>query len=130
MSSIKIEGVDRLVKKLGVLGALESLTAPMQETLYLAQGRMAKYPPAPPNSWYRRTGTLGRRWTTEAPKVEGQTLQGKVGNNTVYGPLVQSRLFQARVHRNRWQTDADVMEQTEPDAIRLFEQRVREIING
>jgi len=52
---------------------------------------------------YRRTGTLGRRWTTRVTE-RGSVIEGRVGNNTAYAPLaqgpegVQSREMAAR----RW----------------------------
>lgn len=53
---------------------------------------------------YRRTVTLGRRWTTKITE-SGNTITGKVGNNTRYARIVQgpageqSREMAAR----RWQ---------------------------
>jgi hypothetical protein len=76
-----------------------------------AVNRMADYPAPPEGSGYRRTGTLGRRWTQTQPSVTMSTteLVVKVGNNTKYGPWVQNEQFQARVHRGRWQTDVRVL---------------------
>jgi hypothetical protein len=125
---IHIEGLDRLSQKLGMLATLQALVDPMEETQNLVLGRMATYPPQRVGSSYVRTGTLGRRWTSTTPAMTGTELRGKVGNNTVYGPMVQSQQFQSRVHRNRWQTDAQVMERSLPDIIRLFERRVQEIL--
>lgn len=67
------------------------------------------YPPEPPNSSYRRTGTLGKRWTF----VVRRSLFGMktiVGNNTIYGPYVQSAERQAWMHKGRWITDAEALE--------------------
>lgn len=66
---------------------------------------LAEYPDAPPNSSYRRTGTLGRLWTTARPEwqASGSGFEGKLGNATPYGPYVQGER-QALVHRGRWKT--------------------------
>ena len=53
------------------------------------QARMAKYPPKKSGGTYKRTGTLGRAWTMEGPKVKGQDLVVIVGNKVVYAGFVQ-----------------------------------------
>lgn len=56
---------------------------------------------------YRRSGTLGRRWST---KVEATTADvvGIVGNLTPYAPFVQGAGKQATIHQGNWQTEQDV----------------------
>jgi hypothetical protein len=110
MATIEIQGIDALIRKLDSMEQVNDvLNPPMQRAVLRLQRDMADYPPARPGSSYRRTGTLGRRWTTEITR-NGNGLIGKTGNNTSYGPWVQSKQFQARVHRGRWQTDEDVLE--------------------
>lgn len=116
MVQIRIEGIDKLQAKLGKVMAAQTLRPPMQRSVYRLQRYMGRYPAQPASSTYRRTGTLGRRWTTEVTKGAGGGLIGKIGNNTTYGPWVQSSRFQARVHRGRWQTDEDAIKDNE-DAI-------------
>ena len=65
---IEIRGLDELVRDLGVLGVLRVLRAPMIRSMAAVVNRMADYPPQRP-SLYRRTGTLGRRWTQTQPAV-------------------------------------------------------------
>lgn len=66
-------------------------------------GTVAEYPPGAPNSTYRRTGTLGRTWTSAQPEFRsmGTGFEGSIGNATPYAPYVQGD-EQARVHRGRW----------------------------
>lgn len=109
MAAIEIRGVDELQRKLGKAAAVDVLRPPMQSSVMLLQRDMAEYPPQKSGSSYVRTGTLGRRWTTRVSRTSGG-MQGKVGNNTRYGPFVQSREFQAGVHRGRWQTDESVVQ--------------------
>lgn len=73
----------------------------------------AKYPPPPPGSTYRRTRTLGRLWTTSDPvvTVSGKLLNARIGNATPYGPYVQDEDLQAKVHRGRWQTTKEVIDE-------------------
>lgn len=70
---------------------------------------LKRYPPEPSGSTYRRTGLLGRRWTF---KVSAGLFGVSViaGNNTIYGPWVQSEAQQAWMHEGRWQTDEEVLE--------------------
>jgi hypothetical protein len=59
---------------------------------------------------YRRTGNLGRAWTTDVSETTGG-LEGTVGNSVVspegtrYGPLVEGASTQTEYHRGTWQTD-------------------------
>ena len=71
----------------------------------LILSRLATYPPQRPNSRYRRTGTLGRRWT-----MRQQGLQVTVGNNTPYAPEVQGDKQLAFHRETGWQTPEDVVE--------------------
>ena len=73
-------------------------------------GRMPSYPPQPPNSWYTRTGYLGRSLTSmvgSAPdaasevQVVGKNVQGIVGTNVVYAPQVIGP-SQGPAFRGRW----------------------------
>jgi len=126
---IEIKGVDELIRKLGRATATETLRTPMVRSVQELQRRMADYPPQRPGSSYRRTGTLGRRWTTEITQTENG-LDGRVGNNTEYGPFVQSDRFQARVHRGRWQTDRSVTEKAAPDILADFRNAIDRALAG
>jgi len=74
-----------------------------------AQASIKKYPPQRPTD-YVRTGTLGRRWTYEV-RTTLYSATAVLGNNTPYGPYVQSKAMQAQVHEGwGWRTDEDEME--------------------
>ena len=107
--TIQIKGIDELIRKLGRAEGMKHLRAPMQRAVYRLQARMAQYPAQRPNSTYRRTGTLGRKWTSKIEQ-SSTSITGRVGNNTSYAPLVQSYRFQARIHRGLWQTDRYVVD--------------------
>lgn len=66
----------------------------------------------PPDRGYRRTGTLGRRWQKRTT-FSSSEIRVNLYNMTEYGPYVQSKTSQARVHRGFWQTDEDVLKRVE-----------------
>ena len=125
--SIRIEGVDKLIAKLGKVQGIAVLRKPMQRAVYRLHAGLAKYPSAIPGSSYRRTGTLGRLWTT---RIESSSdgLTGKVGNRIHYAPWVQSERFQAKVHQGRWQTEVNVAEKETPAIVADFERAIREAL--
>jgi len=84
-SVARIEGLDKVLKKLDKVAGV-NYNVPMNQALQHLQRRIAKYPPKPSHSTYRRTGTLGRKWTI---KVENNGRQGEIGNNTPYAIYVQ-----------------------------------------
>lgn len=118
--TIAVNGVEQVAAQLARMATAGVLERPMHQSVALLKRQMATYPSPPAQSRYRRTGTLGRRWTTLVRRTAGG-VEGVVGNNTVYAPFVQSRAFQARVHRGRWQTDANVLRQNERAIAALFE---------
>lgn len=131
MTDVYVEGVDEIVELFGVLGALDILRDPIVRAGMRLQRDMANYPPAPPNSTYRRTGTLGRRWT--APRVEvtqtTTSITGTAGNNTIYAPFVQGAGTQRRAFRRRWQTDEMVLQRNERAIIEDMERTIQSVIN-
>ncbi len=125
--SIQIKGVDELIRKLGKVEGTKHLRPPMQRAVYRLQARMAQYPAQRTNSSYRRTGTLGRKWTSKIEQGNG-SITGKVGNNASYAPLVQSYRFQARIHRGLWQTDRYVVDTEYRTIVRDFENAISEAL--
>jgi len=127
--SIEIKGINKLMAKLGRVAAIDVLEPPMQRAVLRVQARMATYPPQRAGSNYRRTGTLGRRWTTKVTK-QADGVEGRVGNVTEYAPFVQSARFQRPPFRGRWQTDEKVLNEELPAIRRDFEQVVDEALKG
>lgn len=127
MATIEIYGVTELIETLGMAEGVSVLRPPMQRAVARLHTAMAHYPPQRAGSTYRRTGTLGRRWTTRVIE-RGDGLEGKVGNNTVYGPFVQSQMFQAGVHSGRWQTDQQVMDEQQASIVADFERAIQAAI--
>ena len=122
--SIKIEGIKPLVKKLGKVAAAKTLEPAMERSVFRLQHALASYPAPIPDSPYRRTGTLGREWTTDVNRHYGG-VRGTVGTNTEYAPWVQSQNFQAWMHKGRWLTDEGAIQKKRKDIIRDFEGTIR-----
>lgn len=108
---------------------MRMLRRPVTESVILIEGRMKEYPPQRSGANYRRTGTLGRRWTHEVSE-SGDGITGRVGNNTVYGPYVESAQFQARVHQGVWQTDERVITEEQNTIVGFFERAVEDALDG
>ena len=123
MAQIEIQGIDALFRKLGNVTAISTLRPPMQRAVFRIEAGMKKYPSPPSGSRYRRTRRLGNAWTIKIDQ-SANGLVGTVGNNTSYGPWVQSSMFQAAVHQGRWQTDQDVATKETPAIIADFEQAI------
>lgn len=74
---------------------------------------------------WQRSGQLGRAWTWRLTDgVMGQ-YGAVVFNQTQYAAWVQSRKFQANIHRGIWQTDEDVLERNRSFIIREVESALR-----
>jgi hypothetical protein len=127
--TITIEGAAELQRKIGMMDVLALLRRPMEKSMIRLQSRMATYPPQRPGSTYRRTGRLGRSWTYAITTMTN-SLVGKVGNNVVYAPRVQSKRFQQRAFKGRWQTNEDVLQQETLGIIRDFTQGIQDGIKS
>lgn len=126
--SVTVQGVDQFVRKYTQLQRTEILYPPMVRGVERLKSFMAKYPnQRNPDSKYRRTGTLGRRWTTRVTR-SAVGLTGKVGNNTIYAPWVQSERFQAEIHQGWWQTDRDAIRGNRSAIVRDFESVIQNAI--
>lgn len=129
---VQIEGVEELARRFDRAGQIRVLRTPMLRSLARLEDPLKTYPPPPADGVWaanttprqkraffallragrisaKRTGTLGRRWTSRV--VETTTgLTGEWGNNTVYARFVQGHQEQAAFHRGRWITDQQVVD--------------------
>lgn len=91
----------------------------IEQALMVLQGDAADYPAAPTDSWYRRTGTLGRLWVAgqrvveAAPADSAVFVVGRVGNAVPYGPYVMDPDRQMPAHKGRWRTTTQVVADNE-----------------
>lgn len=119
--------IDRLQKRLDTGDPGSTVRQVLRRVVILIQSRMMVYPPQRAGSSYRRTGTLGRTWTSDVYS-EGDALIGKVGNVTKYAPQVQSEKFQSKAHKGRWQTDVQVIRELEPEINAEFSALGRDVV--
>jgi hypothetical protein len=91
----------------------------LYDALKRARAKVIKYPPPPPGSRYRRTGTYGRAWTvrrnpTGRRQFAGYTLIGhavqRVREYTKYVGGDAYGLQQAMIHEGRWVLARDAIE--------------------
>lgn len=101
--------IRRVQEKFGQKGVMGAIEEGMARGMLLIHGGLPPYPPAPPRSTYRRTGTLGREITTET-RAGGNEVTGVIGAATVYAPYVIDRESQAWMHVDRWWTLNDQAE--------------------
>lgn len=116
--NITIEGYDELMQAFVNFPEIAQgeIEKALEKSLLLLQGAIADYPVQAPDTDYRRTGTLGRLWTTatrEVYEVGHHIWEGRMGNATPYGPLVQDPDRQAPWHAGRWKTTDDVIKDNE-----------------
>lgn len=125
--SIRIEGVDQLMQKLGRFNGNNLLRAPMERGLAEIQQALQEYPPARPGSTYVRGGPksekLGSRWTHRI-HTQPDGIYGVVGNNASYAPFVQNYQFQAGVHKRRWLTDKAAVEKYKAGIVADFQRTI------
>lgn len=115
----EVLGLEEVVIKLDGLDDPQVFIRPMTEATAHVQRVIARYPPSPGGRpqpfktekqrryffWalrsgritvpYRRTGTAGRRWTTEV-SPDGRT--GRVGNNVPYGRVLYDEEYEMYSH--------------------------------
>jgi hypothetical protein len=82
---------------------LDALRVVIEKWQYRRAAELATYPPKTGGT-YRRTGTLGRTWTTARPawKATSNSFFSSIGNATPYAPLVQGT--QQLPRNRRWLT--------------------------
>lgn len=125
---VEIRGLEEAYRRLGA-DVLSVLRPPMYRAVIEVEGIMKKYPPPRADQKYVRRGTLGRRWTHEVTQT-ATSITGEVGNNTSYGPWVQSEQFQAWMHRGRWETDEGALRTVQPHFVQDAEQAVLQALEG
>lgn len=126
--SIEVRGLAEVQRKLAGAPKLlqDGLTQAIDKSLKILQRDVAKYPPKPPLSKYRRTNTLKRGWTT---RVSGT--YGVLGNATPYAPYVQDEPRQAWFHKaHGWQTIQTVAKNNTPRIVKIIEDAVNKILQG
>lgn len=144
--TIQIEGTERLARKFDAAGQIRVLRPPMLRALARLEDPIKTYPPPiAPGHWAanttprqrraffallrarrisgKRTGTLGRRWTSKVTE-RGASLEGEWGNVTAYGHWVQGHGDQVAFHRGRWITEQQVIDRNRQAIVDDFGQAI------
>jgi len=117
---IKVTGLDEIRRKFGDANPIvkRELYRAMYRAVTGELGRMPAYPPQPPNSWYVRTGLLGRSLTALAGSASGaasavnqvgNNVQGIVGTNVEYAGQVIGQSQGAPFRGRWWRLEESVM---------------------
>jgi len=134
----QIKGLDKLDKKLKHLQGKEikdALHKTTDKAVKYVHSQVPEYPPPPPASTYRRTGTLGRQINTAVKEV-GSEIYGVIGSPTKYSPGVISSEYipevgagpQAAVHKGRWWTLQDVVKKSLAEVKRFYSKMLEDLI--
>lgn len=125
---ITVTGTEAVIARLNRINDARWAGPPAEASLRLLQSKLSKYPPARVGSKYERTGELGRNWTVEPGETSPLRVSRKLGNRLEsYAPWVQSKLLQARVHRGRWLTEVDAVEQNRNDIAAIFRAAIERV---
>lgn len=154
MADIHIAGLDRLYAKFRTIEGLRPLVDEIQACGIYLKGKIAQYPRATfanapgeyPSRWYQRgygpkwalksggvhgiktSETLGRRWTKDS---RDNGLTAVIGNNTSYGPYVQSEEDQTIFHGvYGWQTDEDIVKQERNYVVGRLRKRIEKMLES
>jgi len=122
---IEVFGVPEALAKLTPLEQTAFLEGTLFRAATIIQGELAQYPSQPSGTTYRRTGTLGRRWTSRKD-TGGDQIAVEVGNNTEYAPYVMGQGTQARWN-SHWQTDAQIAESALPTIQTMIQAQINAI---
>ena len=146
MTTIKLEGLDELERKLGKLVADAVVNRAIKASVVHLKGKINEYPtatdantPKSNGAWYERgygsrwrradgslggrqsSETLGRKWT-----IRTGNRWGIVGNNVSYGPYVQGATRQAsRMADIGWKTTGEVAEEEKKRIMAFFVREIR-----
>jgi hypothetical protein len=124
--SLKIEGAEQLTRKLSEPLVQRHAKEAMMRAMALIHDEIAKYPPPPPNSRYRRTGLLGRSWSSKTRPLAND-IEGIVANTAPYAPEVQG-LSQKGFHADTgWGRLDEVAKRLWPQIVEFFQEALRRV---
>lgn len=126
--SLKVEtrGAEILATKYRAFDGKATLTRIANDYMARMQIDLNHYPPVPPKSTYKRTGTLGRGWLHRTEGAQGVV---RLENVTPYATWVQG-YQQAWMHVGRWETVEQVQARYHDRMIDSMRRAVREELAG
>jgi len=126
---IKIKGLARVRAKLAKLIAMDAniITPELKEWGKDEADRLQNtaYPPPRPQQRYKRTGKLGRSWSSS---VIGSAAV-KISNNAGYAPWVVGEK-QAWMHAGRWWQARPIVEKDIPELTKSITKKIDSPWNG
>ena len=127
--TIYVKNLDAVTRKLDQINRGAYLADVGRAAGTVIRNEMRRYPPPPPNSTYRRTGTLGKSWNVtnmRGGKQGGWVSQ--IGTRLNYAPYVQDATRQAQVHQGRWQTIQDVAQDKRDEVVNFVVKAIRRML--
>lgn len=130
MISIKIEGLERIGKRLEKIGSIKTeLLETTDRAIKYVHSQVPPYPSMRSGQRYVRTGTLGRSIGTEV-RTMGASVVGTIGTNIVYAPWVISSEKQAWMHVGRWWTLQGIMRKARDGIVKIYEDMLKRLVHG
>jgi len=134
---LKIENVEQLAAAMQQLpaaigGGVDTAT---RLALQLVAGQLAGYPPPPPGTRYRRTNLLGQWWSAATPRMgyragaAGVAISGEIRNARPGIGYVQGE-EQAEVHRGRWRTAQQIVDEMQAQIDALLQTAGERAVNA
>ena len=135
-TSLHVEGLDELQKALKQYPKMveKEMTKTMKTTVLSLQRRIAKYPPAPAGSTYKRgsppkSENLGKSWTNEVKTTGPSKIKGILGTKTSYAKWVQGASQTRKHEATGWLAVDKLLEQKTRAIQRLFGMSVQKILS-
>jgi len=127
---IEVQGLEALLRRFGASNKIvaQAIERAMKKATLHLQARIAVYPPPPPTSTYRRTGTLGRSITSEVKGVGTDEVWGIVGTAIPYAPAVIGP--EQPFYMKHWKTITQHAEDEKPQVEEFFVEAGQEIVGG
>ncbi len=119
--TFEIKGLEELRRKLNQPIVREEAKDAMEKAQALVVHGVAKYPPPPPNSRYRRTGFLGRSWLMGRVQLMADNMTGIVENRAPYAPDVQGPDQLPLFTGIGWERVGDVATRVRDEIVGFFE---------
>ena len=123
-ATITISNLDVVQRKPAAIESGAYLQPVATSAADLLRAEMRKYPPPPPNSTYRRTGTLGKSWAKNVHRSSDGWLS-IIGTRLKYAPYVQDETRQAEIHQGRWQTIQSVAKDKRDEVVKFCVRAIR-----
>jgi hypothetical protein len=122
--------LDELFDTLDRLDRIQDvLEPPAERNAALMEEDARDYPPELPNQRYRRTFRLRGGWSHRVQRLPNGVQALTTNRGVLYNIWVQNEGQQAAIHRGRWQTDQQILDNRTPGILQNFDEAVQEAID-